>query len=195
VSAQLPLCSGLLLLAAACGSSPASRASIQPSGTRALVPSTVLARQRAVLHSPPTGPGDTIPPEPVYGARRADASTSRDVAAARSDRHNPALNEFLKGLDLRDVWLTTIPAQPGRTEEVTQVYFDLRKSPYSGALDLFSVRAGGGELKGAVKSLTMPIVDIQRGTVVGLELDAGSDPAAFTPDDPSLVPSSVPSGD
>jgi hypothetical protein len=195
VLAQLPFCSGLLLLAAACGSSPAPRASTQPSGTRAPVPSTVLTGQRPVLHSPPTGPGDTIPPEPVYGSRRADASTSADVAAARSDPHNPALNEFLKGFDLRDVWLTTIPAQPGRTEEVTQVYFDLRKSPYSGPLDLFSVRAGGGELKGAVKSLTMPIVDIQRGTVVALELDAGSDPAAFTPDDLSLVPSSAPSGD
>jgi uncharacterized protein (DUF488 family) len=104
------------------------------------------------------------------------------------------LNEFLKGLDLRDVWLTTIPAQPGRSEEVTQVYFDLRKNPYSGPLDLFSVRAGGGELKGAVKGMTMPIVVIKQGSVVGLELDA-IDPAVFTPDDPSLVPSSVPSGD
>jgi uncharacterized protein (DUF488 family) len=105
--------------------------------------------------------------------------------------HNPALNAFLERLDLRDVWLTTIPAEAGRSEEVTRVYFDLRKSPYSGPLDLFSVRAGGGELPGTVKSLRMPIVNIQEGRVVGLELDAGSDPAAFTPDDPSLVPSSV----
>jgi hypothetical protein len=133
----------------------------------------------------------------VYGSRRADASTSADVDAARSDPHNPTLNKILKALDLRDVWLTTIPAQPGRTDEVTQVYFDLRKRPYSGPLDLFSVRAGGGELKGTVKSLTMPIVEIRKGSVVGLELDAGLNPAAFsfTPDDPSLMPSSVPSGD
>lgn len=194
VIAQSPACIGVLLLAAACGSSPAPRASIQPNATRAPVPSTVLAGQRPVLHSPPTGPGDTIPPEPVYGSRRADASTRTDVAAARSDRHNPALNDYLKGLDLRDVWLKTIPAQPGRTEEVTQVFFDLRKTPYSGPLDLFSVRAGGGELKGVVKGMTMPIVNIQKGSVVGLELDA-IDPAVFTPDDPSLLPSSVPSGD
>jgi hypothetical protein len=135
-----------------------------------------------------------MPPEPVYGSRRADASSSADVAAARSDRHNPELNDFLKGLDLRDVWLNTIPAQPGRTEEVTQVFFDLRKAPYSGRLVLFSVRAGGGELRGTVKGMTMPIVRIQKGNVVGLELDA-IDPAVFTPDDPSLLPTSVPSGD
>ncbi|MDQ1435027.1 MAG: hypothetical protein QOF59_1843, partial [Actinomycetota bacterium] len=54
--------------------------------------------------------------------------------------------------------------------------------------------AGGGELRGTVKGMTMPIVRIQKGNVVGLELDA-IDPAVFTPDDPSLVPSSVPSGD
>jgi hypothetical protein len=186
--AQFCLCSGLLLLAAACGSK-APAASIPTSGTRAVVPSTVLASP------PPTGPGDTTPPEPVYGARRADAGTSADVAAARSDRHNPALNEFLARLDLRDVWLTTIPAQAGRSKEVTQVYFDLRKNPYSGPLDLFSVRAGGGELHGTVKSLRTPIVIIQEGRVVGLELDAGLDPEAFTPDDPSLVPSSVASDD
>jgi hypothetical protein len=130
----------------------------------------------------------------VYGSRRADASSSADVAAARSDPHNPNLNKFLEGLDLRDVWLDTIPAQAGRTNEVTRVYFDLRKTPYSGRLILFSVRAGGGELRGSVKGMTMPIVLIQQGSVVGLELDA-IDPAVFTPDDPSLVPSSVPSGD
>jgi hypothetical protein len=135
-----------------------------------------------------------MPPEPVYGSRRADASSSVEVAAARSDRHNPALNDFLDGLDPRDVWLRTTPAEPGRTGAMTQIFFDLRKAPYSGPLVLFSVRAGGGELRGVVKGMTMPIVSIQNGSVVGLELDA-IDPAVFTPDNPSVVPSSVPSGD
>ncbi len=192
--ARFPACIGLALLAAACGSSPAPRASVQANTTRAPTPTSVLAGERPVFPSPPTGPGDTAPPEPVYGSQRADASSSADVAAARSDRHNPALNDFLKGLDLRDVWLKTIPARSGRTEEVTQVFFDLRKAPYSGPLVLFSIRPGGGDLRGAVKGLTMPIVRIQKGSVVGLELDA-FDPAVFTPDDPSLLPSSVPSGD
>ncbi|MCU1466090.1 MAG: hypothetical protein JWM72_2018, partial [Actinomycetia bacterium] len=123
----------------------------------------------------------------MYGSRRADASSSADVGAARTDPHNPELNDVLKGLDLRDVWLDTIPAQPGRTNEMTRVYFDLRKAPYSGRLVLFSVRAGGGELRGTVKGMTLPIVVIQRGSVIGLELDA-SDPAVFTPDNPSLLP-------
>jgi hypothetical protein len=133
-----------------------------------------------------------MPPEPVYGSRQADAGSSADVAAARSDRHNPRLNEFLKTLDLHDVWLRTIPAQRGRSEAVLQVYFDLRKAPYSGPLVLFSVRPGGGALKGTVKGLTMPTVNIEKGNVVGLEI---TDPAVFTPDDPSSLPSSVPSGD
>jgi hypothetical protein len=135
-----------------------------------------------------------VPAAPVWGSSRADSTpgASKDVSAASSDRHNPGLNKFLEALDLHDVWLTTIPAEPGRTEEVSQVFFDLRKAPYAGRLVLFSVRAGGGELAGTVKDLTLATVNIQKGSVVGLELN---DPAVFTPDDPSAVPSSVPSGD
>jgi hypothetical protein len=77
---------------------------------------------------------------------------------------------------------------------VTRVFFDMRNAPYSGPLVLFSVRPGGGELRGTVKGLTVATVRIEKGSVVGLEVDA-SDPAVFTPDDPSAVPSSVPSGD
>jgi hypothetical protein len=128
----------------------------------------------------------------VYGSTHADASSSADVAAAATDRHNPDFNGFLKALDPQHVWLKTIPAEPGRTEEVTEVYFDLRSAPYSGPLVLFSVRAGGGELRGTVKGLTLATVNIQKGRVVGLEMN---DSAVFTPDDPSAVPSSVPSGD
>jgi len=135
-------------------------------------------------------------PAVAWGSSPASSTpgASTAVSAARNDPHNPRLNEVLKGLDLHHVWLDTIPAQRGRTEEVTRVFFDMRNAPYSGPLVLFSVRAGGGELRGTVKGLTVATVRIEKGRVVGLEVDA-SDPAVFTPDDPSAVPSSVPSAD
>ena len=135
-----------------------------------------------------------MPPAPVYGSTRADTmpASTKDVAAARSDPHNPALNEFLRALDVQHVFLKTTPAEPGGAEAVTAVYFDVKKAPYSGPLVLFSVRPGGGELRGRVTNLTLVTVLIRNANVVGLELN---DPAAFTPDDPAAVPSSVPTTD
>jgi hypothetical protein len=43
-----------------------------------------------------------------------------------------------------------------------------------------------------VQGLTLVTVRLRKGSVVGLEMN---DPAVFTPDDPSAIPSSVPSGD
>jgi hypothetical protein len=132
----------------------------------------------------------------VWGSTRADSKpgSAKTVSAATSDRHNPRLNVVLERLDLHHVWMRIIPAETGRSEAETEVYFDLSDAPYSGPLVLFSVRAGGGQLKGTVKGLTLPMVRVEKGRTVGLELDA-SDPAVFTPDDPSAVPSSVASGD
>ncbi len=136
--------------------------------------------------------GDTAPPEPVYGAKRVGASSNADVAAAVTDPHNPELDGVLARLDRQNVWLDTTPPQPGRTDTLTTMYFDLRSAPYSGRLDLFSVRVGGGEVEGTVQGLTLVTVRLRKGSVVGLEMN---DPAVFTPDDPSAIPSSVPSGD
>jgi hypothetical protein len=178
---------GFLLLATACGSSGVSAGtSTEPPTTTATNPPTILAPP------PPTGPGDTAPVEPRYGTTRADTSpeSSKTATAAMSDPHNPQLDDAINRLGLHNVWMETVPTQPGRDNEYTRVYFDLRDAPYSGPLVLFSVRPGGGELKGTVKGLTLPMVIVEKGKVVGLELDA-SDPAVFTPDDPSLVPSSA----
>jgi hypothetical protein len=188
------VCIGFVGLVTACGSSagPSVEASPNATDARESPPSTVTF-PHIILPSPPAS-GDPAPAEPVYGSTRADRTpgSSAEVLAARTDPHNPELNKVLGALDLQHVFLRTTPAEPGGSEAWTDIYFDLKKAPYAGRLTLFAVRPGGRAIKGTVSNFTLVTVRLERGAVVGLEMN---DDAMFTPDNPADIPSSVPSGD
>src|SRR5207302_11255713 len=133
---KAPLLIAIVVVVAGCGGSSGKAAVGAASSAPVTAPPKPTPPTVPVARRPPVS-GDTVPEAPVWGSARADATpgSSSDVLAATSDPHNPTLNDFLKALDRKHVWLRTIPGQSSGTD-VRQVFFDMKAKPYSGPLVL-----------------------------------------------------------